>query len=309
MGLHPPIEQRRSGVFRLLRPFEYLEPASVSEAVEMLTRHGERARIFAGGTDLVISMKKRQIVPDYLIAISHLSELDFLEAEPDGTLRMGPLVTHARIAASPLVRQRFPMLATACNEVGTPQVRNMGTIGGNLCKAGPSQDTPPVLVALEAKLHLVGPRGMRTVPMDQFCTGPFCTVLAQDELVVEIEIPPLPPRGAGCYKWITKITATDETLAGAGVVVVLKEDGSFEDVRIGLGSVAPMAIRARKAEALLRGTRPEAARIAEAAQIASEEAEPRSRAAYRRHMVKVLVNEGVTEMHRQIAASMQEAAQ
>lgn len=295
-------------MFRLLRPFEYLEPASVSEAVDMLARYGDKARIFAGGTDLVISMKKRQVVPDYLISIGHLSELDFIELEPDGRLRLGPLATHARIAASPLVRQRFPMLATACNEVGTPQVRNMGTIGGNLCKAGPSQDTPPVLVALEALLHLVGPQGKRTVPMDQFCTGPFCTVLAPDELVVEIEIPPLPPRSAGCYKWITKITATDETLAGAGVVVVLNEDGSFRDVRIGLGSVAPMAIRARKAEALLRGTWPEPAQIMEAAQTASEEAEPRSRAAYRRHMVKVLVNEGVTEMYRQITAAAQEGA-
>lgn len=283
-------------MYRLLTPFEYFEPASVQEAVELLTRFGDRARVIAGGTDLVISMKKRELNPECLIAIGGLQELRFMEFDPVAGLRVGPLCTHAEIASSPLVRKHFGMLATACNEVGTPQVRNMGTIGGNLCKAGPSQDTPPPLVALEARLRLLGPQGERMVPLDQFCTGPFCTVLGREELVVEIIIPPLPPRSAGCYKWVTKVTATDETLAGAGVVVVRGPDDTCADVRIGLGSVAPMAIRAREAEGLLRGNRPEPGLIREAAETAAREAEPRSRAAYRRHLVKVLVDEAITEL-------------
>lgn len=283
-------------MFRLLRPFDYFEPASVAEAVALLAEQGEAARIIAGGTDLVISMKKREVNPGCLVAIGQLEELRFLELAPDGTLRIGPLMTHAEIARSPLVRERFEMLATACNEVGTPQVRNMGTIGGNLCKAGPSQDTPPPLVALEACLHLVGPQGERVVPLDQFCTGPFCTVLAGNELLVEIEIPALPIRSAGCYKWITKVTATDETLAGAGVVLVRDADGSCADARIGLGSVAPVAIRAREAEQMLCGQVLDPDLIEAAARVAGAECRPRSRADYRRHMVSVLVNDALTEL-------------
>ncbi len=208
-------------MFRLLRPFEFHEPASVEEAVALLSTYGDGARVLAGGTDLVVSMKKRELGPEHVIAISQLAELDFMELDADGSLRLGPLVTHAAIARSPIVREHFAMLATACNEVGTPQIRNMGTIGGNVCKAGPSQDTPPVLVALEAQLTLVGPLGERIVPLDQFCTGPFCTVMFADELLTQIRIPPLPPGGVGCYTWCTKITATDETLVGAAVVLVV----------------------------------------------------------------------------------------
>ena len=123
-------------MFRLLRPFEFHEPASVEEAVALLSTYGDGARVLAGGTDLVVSMKKRELGPEHVIAISQLAELDFMELDADGSLRLGPLVTHAAIARSPIVREHFAMLATACNEVGTPQIRNMGTIGGNVCKVG-----------------------------------------------------------------------------------------------------------------------------------------------------------------------------
>lgn len=288
-------------MYRLLGPFEYHEPGSVQEAVELLSTYGDKARLVAGGTDLVISMKKRDLAPEHVIAIGHLTELRFLEFDPGTGLRLGPLMTHAAVARSLLVREHFEMLATASNEVGTPQIRNMGTIGGNVCKAGPSQDTPPVLVALEAQLRLLGPRGERTIPMVEFCTGPFCTLLLPDELITEIRIAPLPPRAAGCYKWCTKITHTDETLAGVAVVLELDEGEECRDVRIGLGSVAPKAIRARQAEEVLRGKRLTPALIEEAARAASAEAVPRSRAAYRRHMVGVLLKEAVDELRLKIA--------
>jgi len=283
-------------MFRVLRPFEYIEAESVDDAVELLARYGADARVIAGGTDLVISMKKRELAPKYLIAIGHLPELSFLELDPDGALRVGPLSTHAVVGRSPLVKEHFEMLATASNEVGTPQVRNMGTIGGNVCKAGPSQDTPPVLIALEAILTLKGPRGARTVPMGEFCTGPFCTILSPDEVLTEIRIPPLPEGSAGCYKWCTKITSVDETLAGAGVVLTLNADGTCRDVRIGLGSVAPTAIRARQAEDMLRGTKLDPEEVAAAAETAFTECMPRSRAGYRRHMVRVMVKDAVNEL-------------
>jgi len=179
--------------YRLLRSFEYHEPDSAQEAVDLLSRYGAGAAVIAGGTDLLISMKKRELNPAHLISIARIPELNFIERTADGGFRLGPLATHAAIAQSPLIKEHLPMLATACSKVGTPQIRNMGTIGGNLCKAGPSQDTPPVLVALEAELRLLGPQGERTVPLDSFCTGPFCTIIEPDELVVEILVPPLPP--------------------------------------------------------------------------------------------------------------------
>jgi aerobic carbon-monoxide dehydrogenase medium subunit len=295
-------------MFRLLRPFEYHEPGSVSEAVALLTEYGDRARLIAGGTDLVISMKKRDCAPEHVVAIGQLEELDFLEWKPEAGLRLGPLVTHARIARSPVIQEHFPMLAVACNEVGTPQVRNMGTIGGNVCKAGPSQDTPPVLVALDAQLRLVGPLGERIVPMGEFCTGPFCTVLLPDELLVEIAIAPMAPRSAGRYKWVTKITQTDETLVGVAAVLTLGEGETCRDVRIAMGSVAPLAVRAWSAEEVLRGRKLSAELIQQAAEAAAAEAHPRSRAAYRRRMVGVLVKEALTDLWHEIADEREEAA-
>ncbi len=287
-------------MYRVLQPFEYLEAKSVDHAVELLTRLGPDARVIAGGTDLIISMKKRDLAPKALIAIGGLSELSFLEATTEGGLRIGPLVTHAAVAASEVVRERFEMLAVAAGEVGTPQVRNMGTLGGNVCKAGPSQDTPPVLIALEAVLTLRGPHGERSVPMGEFCTGPFCTVVAPEEVLTEITIPPLPEGSAGCYKWCTKITKVDETLAGAGVVLSLADDGTCKDVRIGLGSVAPTAIRARQAEGMLLGTKLEPGEVEAAAETAFTECMPRSRPGYRRHMVRVMVKDAVMELKEKI---------
>jgi len=292
-------------VFRLLRPFIFHEPRSVAEALELLDRFGDRARILAGGTDLLISLKKREIGPEHVISIQCLAELNFIEFSPQTGLRIGPLATHAAVAQSPLVREHFPILAQACGEVGTPQVRNMGTLGGNLCKAGPSQDTPPVLLALEAELTLTGPNGPTQVPFGSFCTGPFCTILTPGRLLTEIRIPSLPARSAGCYKFSPKISAVDETLAGAGVLLVLDRDDACRDIRIGLGSVGPTAFRAREAEALLRGQRLSSALIAETGRLAAREAQPRSRADYRRHLVQVLVRDAILELWRGLTPGLE----
>lgn len=294
--------------YRLLTPFEYHEPGSAQEAVDLLFQYGASAAVIAGGTDLLLSMKKRQSNPAHLISIGNIPELDFIERTSDGGFRIGPLATHAAIGQSVLIKEHLPMLATACNKVGTPQIRNMGTIGGNLCKAGPSQDTPPVLVALDSELRLLGPQGERVVPLNSFCTGPFCTIIRADELVTEILVPPLPPLSAGCYNYSTKVTVEDETLAGAAVVLVCKDENSCQDLRIGLSSVSPVPIRARMAEDILRGHRLDATRIDEAARTASMEAEPRSRAQYRRHMIYVLVRDAIIQLQQRIACNLKETA-
>jgi carbon-monoxide dehydrogenase medium subunit len=172
----------------------------------------------------------------------------------------------------------------------------MATIGGNVCKAGPSQDTPPVLLVLDARLKLVTLSGDRVVPIDKFFLGPFKTVLQEAELLTEIQIPTPPPRSAGCYKWCTKAVTVDETLVGVAVLMSLDSPGGVcSDIKIALGSVAPTPIRARKAEEVFRGKKVNDRLIEQAAQVAAEETRPRSRADYRRRMSRVLVSEAITE--------------
>ena len=281
---------------RLLRPFEYREPQTVGEAVRMLSEYDAQARVLAGGTDLIVSMKKRQISPRYIVYIKDIPDLNYVHYSQETGLTIGALATHRSIADSSIIKDRYNLLATACSKVGTPQVRNMGTIGGNICKAGPSQDTPPVLLVLDARLKLVSLGGERVVPIDTFFLAPFETVLQQGELLTEIQIPNPPPVSAGCYKWATKTVAVDETLVGVAVLMTLDSaDGVCTDIKIALGSVAPTPMRARQAEEVLRGKRIDDRLIKQAAQVAAGETRPRSRADYRRRMSRHLVSEAIAE--------------
>jgi len=286
---------------RLLRPFEYREPQTVGEAVRMLSEYGAQAQVLAGGTDLLISMKKRQVSPEYMIYIKNIPDLNFINYSQEAGLGIGALATHSAIADSSIIKDMFDLLATACNKVGTPQVRNMATIGGNICKAGPSQDTPPVLLVLDAKLKLVSLGGERLVPVENFFIGPFKTVLRDAELLTEIQIPNPPPVSAGCYKWATKTVAVDETLVGVAVLMTLDSaDGVCTDIKIALGSVAPTPMRARQAEEVLRGKRIDDRLIKQAARVAAGETRPRSRADYRRRMSRLLVSEAIAETWQKI---------
>jgi len=281
---------------RLLKPFAYLGPKTVREALQIISEYGRKAEVLAGGTDLVISMKKRQINPQYIVNIKDIPDLDYIRYSREAGLKIGALATHSAIANSPIIKDMLNPLATACNKVGTPQVRNMATIGGNVCKAGPSQDTPPVLLVLDARLKLVTLSGDRVVPIDKFFLGPFKTVLQEAALLTEIQIPTPPPRSAGCYKWCTKAVTVDETLVGVAVLMSLDSPGGVcSDIKIALGSVAPTPIRARKAEEVFRGKKVNDRLIEQAAQVAAEETRPRSRADYRRRMSRVLVSEAITE--------------
>lgn len=286
---------------RLLKPFEYLEPKTVEEAVQLLAKYGDKAKVLAGGTDLLILMKKRQIIPKYVVYIKGIPELDYIQYSQEAGLKIGALATHSAIADSPIVRDKFKLLAAACGKVGTPQVRNMGTIGGNICEGGPSQDSIPSLLVLDANLKLVSSNGERIVPINEFFIAPFKTALQQAELLTELQVPAPPPRSAGCYKWATKITAVDETLVGVAVLMSLDSTGDMcSDIKIALCSVAPTPTRARRAEEVLRGKKMDNGLIEQAAQVAAEEAKPRSRADYRRRMTRVLVREVLNETWQKI---------
>jgi len=286
---------------RLLRPFDYLEPKTVKEALQIISEYGRKAEVLAGGTDLFISMKKRQINPQYMVNIKAIPDLDYIRYSHKAGLKIGVLATHSAIADSPIIKDMFNPLAVACNKVGTPQVRNMGTIGGNVCKAGPSQDTPPVLLVLDARLKLVSLSGERVVPIGKFFLGPFKTVLQKTELLTEIQIPTPPPRSAGSYKWCTKVVTVDETLVGVAVLMSLEpNDGVCSDIKIALSSVAPTPIRARQAEEVFRGKKVDDRLIEQAAQVAAGETRPRSRADYRHRMSRVLASEAITEAWQRI---------
>jgi carbon-monoxide dehydrogenase medium subunit len=286
---------------RLLKRFEYIEPKTLEEALKMLSDFGHKGVVLAGGTDLLIAMKRRRVNPQYVVNIKSIPDLDYIQYHHEAGLRIGAVTTHSAIADSPVIMDKFSLLATACNKIGTPQVRNMGTIGGNICKAGPSQDTPPALLVLDARVRLVSLNGNRIVPMDEFFVGPFKTVLQETELLTDIQIPNPSPVSAGCYKWVTKTVVVDETLVGVAVLMTLgSADGVCADIKIALGSVAPTPMRARRAEEVLRGKRIDDRLIEQAAQVAAEETKPRSRADYRRKMTTALVREAIEEAWQRI---------
>ena len=241
--------------YRRLPRFEYVQPKSIDEALSLLARHEGEARLLAGGTDLLPKMKRREITsPAYVIDLKALPNLDYIKYDDKKGLSLGALTTIHAIETSPVIQQKFSILAQAASTMAAPQVRNRGTVAGNICNAVPSADSAPPLLTLEAKLKLMSHKGERILDIEDFFTGPHETVLTDEELLAEIRIPPLPSNGRGIYLKLSPKRSMD--LATVGVAVVLiREDGLCSDIRIALGAVAPTPIRAKRAEEVLRGQR------------------------------------------------------
>lgn len=274
--------------------FEYFSPSSIEEACILLSQYKSEAKVLAGGTDLFVKMKKKEILPKYVISLKGIKNLDKIEWNEKEGLKIGPLVTHNTIVNHPIVREKFDFLAETCFKIGTRQVRNMGTLIGNLCNASPSSDAAASLLVLNANLKILSTNGVRDVPIEDFFVGPFKTVLNSQELLVEVSIPKPPSSSSGSYKYIHKASSVGETLAG--VAIFLKMDPRnliCEEVRVGLSSVAPTPIRAKFSEKFLIGKRLEESIVRKAAEIASDETKPRSRPWYRKEMVKVLFEEAI----------------
>jgi carbon-monoxide dehydrogenase medium subunit len=276
---------------RKIKEFEYFEPSTLSEAISLLAQYRGKAKILAGGTDLLIQMKQRNLTPEYLIDIKNISELDYIKHNKDEGLKIGALVTHNSLVKSAVIQEKFSLLVEASLAVGSVQTRNRGTVVGNICNSSPSADTPPVLIALDASLKLISIMGERIVKVEEFFKSPFNNILKETELLTEIRIPNLPVHSGGSYLWLPKITAVDETLVGVGVLIAVDDliHKTCTMARIGLGSVAPTPIRTKNAEEVLKGKRIEDIVCRQAAEVATNEASPRSRAEYRREMVKVFV--------------------
>lgn len=282
-----------------MRRFELLEPNSVEEACRLLSKHGQGARVLAGGTALVKLMKKRLIHPSYLVNIKGIKELHFIREDKDA-LKIGALTPLREIETSPFVRDRFRVVTEMVHTIGSVQIRNVGTLTGNLCFADPASDPAPLLIALEAQLKIVGPGGARVLSLENFFTDFYETTLSADEIVEEIQIPFLPKGSGVTYLKHTMRVAFDLAIVGVAVRLDLNlKDGVCKDSRIVLGGVASTPVHTKKAEGILKGKVIDDSRIAEAARAASLEVDPihdvRASSEYRREMTEVFVERGLKQ--------------
>jgi carbon-monoxide dehydrogenase medium subunit len=272
-------------------PFEYLTPSTISEALSLLQRVGDEAKILAGGTDIVPSLKLRLVNPKYIIDISRVKELDFIESS-NALLRIGALTKHSALETSQPVREKATVLIEAAAKIGSPQIRNMGSVGGNLANASPCSDTATPLLALEAQLKLLRSSSERLVPLEDFFLGVKKTALHSDELLAEIQIPAQPPRTGCAFVKMGRRTGPDLAIVSAAAKITL-ENGVCRNAKIALGSVAPTPMRAKTAESLLVGRTLGEGEINDASVAASEEIRPisdvRASAEYRKAISSILV--------------------
>lgn len=273
--------------------YDYLKPTTLDEAISHFMSHGERAKYIGGGTDVMIKIKEGKISPQYLVSLRHVKGLDHITYKDD-ELRIGAMVTHRMLELSPLIKTTFPILIDAVTNIGSVQIRNVGTIGGNIVNAVPSADGSIPLIALGAEIRIVGPKGERTMALEDLFIGPGQTLLEPGEILLEIIVPKLPPHTGAAYAKHTRRAAMELPLLGVAVMVSLEEDmKTCIEARIGLGVLAPTPIRARKAEEILKGKRVDDALLRESGKIAAEECKARDSirgvAWYRRDVVEVLV--------------------
>jgi CO/xanthine dehydrogenase FAD-binding subunit len=277
-----------------MRPFAYRAPTTIDEAVKLLASESGRARPLAGGTDLLVQLRRQQLEVDRVVDVKRIPELNALALDPIHGLTVGAAVPCARLCEHPGVRRAYPGLVDAASIIGSAALQGRATVGGNLCNAAPSADSIPALIVLGATCTVAGPGGTRTVPAEAFCTAPGISVLGKGEVLVSIHLPaPAPNAGAG-YLRFTPRGEMDIAVVGAGAWLRLSEDRSrIVDARIALSAVAPTPLLVESAGAALVGQAPAETAFAQAALHAQEAARPisdqRGTLAQRRHLVGVLV--------------------
>lgn len=279
-----------------MRRFELALPDSLDDCLRLLAERGAEAKTVAGGTDLLPQMKNGLLKPGLVVDLSGVDELQRLEAGPDG-LRVGAAVSARTLELADEVRTGYHALADGAALVGSVQVRNLATLGGNVCNAAPSADMAPPLLTLEAEAVVAGPNGRRRVPLADFFVGVRQTVLGPDELLVEIVIPPAGARSGGSYLRHTPRRELDIAVVGVACQLTF-DDGRCTKARIALAAVAPTPLRATAAEAALEGQEVTPQLIERAAGLAVDAARPisdqRGSAEFRRHLVRVLTRRGLT---------------
>jgi carbon-monoxide dehydrogenase medium subunit len=281
-----------------LQAFTYEAPTSLDQALNLLAAAGEKGRVLAGGTDLIIQMRASFKQPDHIIDAKYVPELQVFSFDPHTGLRLGAAVPCYQIIEDPNMQQYYPGLVEAAGLIGSDQILSRATLGGNLCNGSPAADTTPALIALGAQCHIAGPKGTRTVAIEDFVVSPGRTVLEPNELLVEFRIPTPKPHSADCYLRFIPRNEMDIAVVGVGSNVTLDGDACTA-ARIGLGAVAPTPLSAKEASDSLVGKRLDDAAIARAAELAQKAAKPitdmRGTAEYRTHLVGVLTRRTLKE--------------
>jgi aerobic carbon-monoxide dehydrogenase medium subunit len=286
-----------------VKQFSFHKPETVDKAVSLLRRYGENGALLAGGTDLMVEMKRNLRNPAHVVDIKGIRELGEIITNADGSLLIGAIVTLQSLTDSKSLKMGWNLLAQAASRVGSVQVRNRATLGGNICHASPSGDTLPALLCLDARMKLFGPQGEREIPAAEFFLGAGQVALGTAEFLTGIILPKISSGLCGVYKKFSLRRMMDLALVGVAVLGELDSTGNtFRDIRIGLGAVAPTPIRAKKAEKAFIGIQMTAKRLEEISRLAVEEASPISdiRGAdwYRKEMILHVTREAVGEVWR-----------
>ncbi|MDE2939972.1 MAG: xanthine dehydrogenase family protein subunit M [Chloroflexota bacterium] len=276
--------------------FDFLNARNLRHAISLLERHGDEARAVAGSTDFLVRWRQSgpgRWRPAFVVNIKGLSGLGRITYSPQNGLRLGALATVQAIETNAQVRRRYQALATGATSFAGVQVRNLATVGGNVCNASPAGDTLPALLAFDAQCAIVGPEGPRMLPLTEFFQGPGRTALQQGELLTQLTLPPPTPRTGSIYIKHSPRGAMDIATVGVASVITLEEDGATcKDARIALGAVGPVPFRASEAENLLKGRELSPDALGQAAEAARNAATPiddvRGTAAYRKDMVEAL---------------------
>jgi carbon-monoxide dehydrogenase medium subunit len=279
-----------------VRRFELALPESLDDCLRLLAQRGPETKLLAGGTDLLPQMKNSVVMPKRVIDLSGVARVKVLECDAKG-LRIGAAVPARQVEQDPRVREGYAAVAESAALLGSVQVRNLATVGGNICNAAPSADMAPPLVALEAQAVIAGPKGERRVPLSDFFTGVHKTVVGPDELLVEIFVPAPGPHSGGCYIRHTPRRELDIAVVGVASQVTIA-NGVCAKARISLAAVAPTPVRATAAEAALEGKPLTPELIERAADLAGQAAKPisdqRGSADFRRHLVRILTRRTLT---------------
>lgn len=281
-----------------MKPFDYIRPGNMEDAIAALQANDE-PYLLAGGTDLLIGMKTNAVKPKCLIDLKGIPGIDCIEY--DNGFKLGALTTVRDVEVSPLIREKIPALSEAAASLGSIQIRNRATIGGNLCHGSPAADMAAILLAMNCELQIAAGNGAKTMGLDQFFTGPNSTVLNRNEVLAQIIIPKEIEQFKGIYLKHGPRKAMDIGIVNIAILLDADVSSGFcNQIMIALGAVAPRPIRAKKAEALLNANRLTPELIQEAAEAASDEATPisdfRASAGYRRDLVKNLVAKGIDQI-------------
>lgn len=281
-------------------PFQYYAPTTIDEALARLAEYGWDAKVLAGGQSLIPMMNFRLAQPSVLVDLNNIPELSYIQPGRSKSLRIGAMTRQRVVEFDPLVEDHAPMIHAAIPKIAYPQVRTRGTLGGSIAHADPSAELVAASVALDAELLIRSQnRGERRVPAREFFTGLFTTVLEPEELLVEMALPPMPPRSGWSFMEVAR-RDHDFALVGVAALVALDKKALCEQAQLVYFSVSDGPVEAHQAAALLKGQKPTEGAIAEAAETAgSEDVDPNSdinaSAKYRRHLVKVLGRRALTE--------------